>query len=101
MSYRVLFLNEAREDIKEAISYYHSLMPDLAKRFRQDLKSIVFLLQKRPKTFGFRYQAFRTVNLQVFPYQLHYQIDEKRHQVVVFAVLHGYRDPDFIKQHIK
>lgn len=100
MTYKVLFLDEAREDVKEAIYYYRSLIPGLALRFKCDLSNIVSILRNRPKTFGFRFKEFRTANLNIFPYQVHYKIEEENHCVIVFAVLHGYRDPEFVRQRI-
>lgn len=97
MIYKVLLLDEAKADVAEARFYYNSLVSGLGKRFKLDLKKIVSQLQNNPHTFGYRFEEFRTANLQIFPYQVHYRIDEYNHSVIIFAVLHGYRNPDFIK----
>ncbi len=76
--------------------YNRSLVNGLDQRFKLDLRRIIFQLEENPKIFGVRFKKFRTANLNIFPYQVHYQIDEVNNTVVVFAVLHANRDPDFI-----
>ena len=100
MTYKVLLLDGAKTDIKEARAYYNSLVPGLGKRFKIDLIKIILQLQGNPQIFGFRFNAFRTANLQIFPYQVHYRIKEEHSAVIIFAVLHAYKDPDFIKDRI-
>jgi len=95
--YKVLLLDEAKADIAGTRQYYNSLVQGLGKRFKLDLKKVVGQLQNNPHIFGFRFEEFRTANLQIFPYQVHYRIEENTNTVIVFAVLHGYRNPDFIK----
>lgn len=100
MSYKIILLNGAKADIKEARFYYSSLVPGLGKRFKIDLTKIIVQLQNNPQIFGFRFNEFRTAALQIFPYQVHYIIEEGSWTVIIFAVLHAYRDPDFIKTRI-
>ncbi len=97
MMYKIFLLQEAKEDILETRDYYKSLVSGLEKRFKLDLRRVIEKLQDNPYTFGFRFEEFRTANLQIFPYQVHYKIIEENQEVIVFAVLHAYRDPDFIK----
>jgi plasmid stabilization system protein ParE len=95
--YKVLFLQEAKEDIIEARGYYKSLVKGLEIRFKLDLIRIIDKLQENPHVYGFRFEEFRTANLTIFPYQIHFKIDESNNAIIVFAVLHAYRNPAFIK----
>jgi plasmid stabilization system protein ParE len=94
MPFEVLILEEAKFDIKEARIYYKSILPSLSKRFTSDLKNTIGNICSHPETFGFRFNEFRTANLSIFPYQVHYIIAEST--IIIFAVLHAYRDPTFI-----
>jgi plasmid stabilization system protein ParE len=49
-------------------------------------------LQENPHIFGSRSGENRVANFRTFPYQVYYYIDQET--VVVFAVLHAYRDRD-------
>jgi hypothetical protein len=94
--YKVIILEEAKADIKEARSYYRRVLRTLSTRFFSDVKNTVVEIKSHPFSFGFRFPDFRTANLSVFPYQVHYIIDEANAVLIIFAVLHAYRDPDFI-----
>lgn len=94
--YQVLFLNEAKDDILEARTYYKSLLKGLEVRFKLDLSRIINKLQENPHMYGFRLEEFRTANLSIFPYQIHYKIDETNKTIRVFAILHANRNPDLI-----
>ncbi|MCD4681595.1 MAG: type II toxin-antitoxin system RelE/ParE family toxin [Bacteroidales bacterium] len=54
----------------------------------------VQFLQRNPKAHNIRYENVRTAVLNVFPFMIHYSIDEKNQIVVVLAVLHTSRNPD-------
>jgi plasmid stabilization system protein ParE len=97
MMYKILLLDEAKTDITEARLYYNSLLDGLGKRFKLDLKKMVSRVQNNPHSFGFRFEQFRTANLEIFPYQIHYRIEEENKTIIIFAILHGYRNPPFIK----
>jgi plasmid stabilization system protein ParE len=45
MSYKVLIIDKANEDIRTAALYYKNIQPDLAKRFIREIR-------KKKKTFG-------------------------------------------------
>ncbi len=96
-TYKVIILEEAKVDIKDARSYYRRVLRTLSTRFFGDVKNTVADIKIHPFSFGFRFASFRTANLSVFPYQVHYIIDEANAVIIIFAVLHAYRDPDFIQ----
>jgi hypothetical protein len=57
-----------------------------------DVKGIVEILQDRPVVFSRRYRNTRVAHLRVFPYAIHYLIEEQK--VVVLGVFHTSIDPD-------
>lgn len=97
LKYKVIILDEAKDDIIEAKIYYKKILKKLSIRFAADVKSAVSEIRINPLIFGFRFEKFRTANLSVFPYQVHYILDEANATILIFAVLHAYRNPDFIK----
>lgn len=96
MKNKVLILDQAKVDVKEAKHYYKNILSSLSKRFIVDLESTVKRISNNPYTFGKRFKNFRTANLSVFPFQVHYTIDEEKNVVIIFAILHAYRDPNYI-----
>lgn len=100
MNYKVIILEEAKADIKEGRSYYRKILKSLSKRFTADVRYTVAEIKNHSFAYGFRSDNFRAANLSVFPYQVHYFISEEDVTVIIFAVLHAYRDPEFIKTRV-
>ncbi len=100
MRYKILFLNQAKEDVHQARMYYNDTLPKLGTRFRADLRAVIYSIAENPYSNGFRFENFRTSNLTIFPYQVHYIIEEDLRNVIVFAVLHAQRDPGFISRRL-
>jgi len=92
MSYKVVILPLARQDILEARVWYKDKSVDLPKRFVQQLKSVVERLRIRPQVHAVRYKNVRIANLSVFPYAVHYTIEENI--VVILAVFHVALNPE-------
>jgi len=88
MNYKVIILDEAKTDIVESRTFYRKILKSLGKRFTADVKSTVAEIKSHPFTFGFRFNNFRTANLSVFPYQVHYIIGGDL-IIIIFAVLHA------------
>lgn len=90
--YKVVFLPSARNDLKEAQDWYRNENITLLSRFRTDLKSIVEILENRPNVFSVRYRDVRVAHLKIFPYGLHYLVDQTK--IVVLGVFHTSINPD-------
>ncbi len=98
---QVYLLEEAQLDIWEAKSYYDAVVPGLGKRFLLDFIHTVQKIKANPFSFGFRHEQFRPANFKIFPYQIHYLIQEAELNIILFAVLHGFRNPNYIKSRNK
>ena len=101
IKYKIFIIEGAKLDIKDSRTHYRSIYKSLGKRFTADLKRVVKTISTSPLTFGFRFNDFRTANLNIFPYQLHFMVEEETHSNIIFAVLHAHRDPDFIKSRLR
>jgi plasmid stabilization system protein ParE len=96
--YKVIMLPVAKQDIKEAADWYNSKQEKLGKRFTQHIREKVNLLKKNPFSSVNRYDEVRTAVLDVFPFMIHYLIDEDKKLVVITAILHTSRNPDIWKR---
>jgi hypothetical protein len=94
---QVYLLEEAQMDVRVAQDYYNAVLPGLGKRFLLDFKLTVKKIKTNPFSFGSRHESFRTANFKIFPYQIHYLIQEADLKIILFAVLHGFRNPNYIK----
>jgi plasmid stabilization system protein ParE len=100
MNYKVIILDEAKVDIIEARHYYTKILKSLGKRFTTDVRSTVAKIRTYPLTFGYRFNNFRTANLSIFPYQVHYIINKGNSTIIIFAILHASRDSETVKKRL-
>lgn len=91
--YKSIILPLAKEDIREAARWYNKQSPGLGKRFTTEVRESVRFIRQNPTACNIRYDKVRTVVLKVFPFMIHYTINEASKSVVISAVLHTSRDP--------
>lgn len=92
--YKVIILPLAKQDIKEAATWYNNKQAGLGKRFTTDISQKVTLLKQNPLIAANRYQDIKTAVLDIFPFMMHYKVDKLEKLVIILAVLHTSRDPD-------
>lgn len=92
-----MILPLAKQDIKEAALWYNTKQKGLGKRFSLQIRQKVDLLKQEPYAAAIRYDDVRTAVLDVFPYMVHYSIDEAKKLILISAILHTSRNPDLWK----
>ncbi len=96
--YKAIILPLAKQDITEAALWYNKKQKGLGKRFTAHVRETVYYIKQNPEAFNVRYDKVRTAILNVFPFMIHYTVDEKNKIVVIAAVLHTSRNPDIWKK---
>lgn len=91
--YTPVILPPAASDIRKAASWYNTKQPGLGKRFTQQVRKKVHYICKNPNTPTIRYDEVRTIMLDVFPYMVHYIVNDAKKQLIISAVLHTSRNP--------
>jgi len=91
--HKFIILPLARDDIREAARWYNKQSPGLGKKFTAEVRESVRFIRQNPTACNIRYDKVRTVVLKVFPFMIHYTIDEASKTVVISSVLHTSRDP--------
>ncbi len=95
--YKSVILPLAKEDIRETAKWYNRQQKGLGKRFTAEVREHVHFIRQNPKASNIRYKNVRTTVLNVFPFMIHYTIEEKNKTIVVSAVLHTSRNPKLWK----
>lgn len=94
MSYKLVLHKEAGQDIEEAIDWYSKQLDGLGNQFYAKLTDKLEKLKENPQLWSVRYDEVHCVIVNVFPYLIHYIIEESEKKVVVLGVLHTSKDPD-------
>ena len=97
MAFRLSYFRAAKEDITEAKKWYHSQLPGLEKRFAKDLKNTIVRLASNPYAHAIRFDKFRIAHTDIFPYSVHYYIDDITNYIVIVGIVHDSRDVTFLK----
>ncbi|MCF0042222.1 type II toxin-antitoxin system RelE/ParE family toxin [Dyadobacter fanqingshengii] len=92
--YKLLILPLAKQDIREAATWYNEQQPDLGKRFIKFIRSKVKRISENPQLYPVRYHAVRTAVVDVFPFTIHFVVNESDRTILITAVLHTSQSPE-------
>lgn len=90
MSYKILIVDEAKLDFREALNYYKDINPKLARRFNQSFKESLKTLKNNPELFQIRFDDVRIKILKTFPYLIHFTI--YGNLIIIKAIFHSSRN---------
>lgn len=90
----VIVRPEAANDIRTAHAWYSEISAQFAATFIRRVDDAIERVRDWPLAYQVVRHTFRRVPLRRFPYALFYHADNDR--VVIVAVLHQARDPQFI-----
>jgi len=90
--YKVFYLDEVENDIAVAKQWYADRQEDLDVRFVAAVKETISSILKMPSAYAVRYRNVRIAHTKVFPYNVHFYIDETKLQVVIIGIVHNKRN---------
>ena len=90
--YKVLYLDEVENDIAVAKQWYAEQQKDLDVRFAAAVKETLSSILKMPSAYAVRYRNVRIAHTKIFPYNVHFYMDETKTQVVIIGIIHNKRN---------
>ena len=91
MTLPVVWLPEAYSELREAVSHYESIRPELAERFAAEVEETIARIAEGPLRYAGVDKERRRAGIRKFPYGLFFLVEETR--VVIIACFHGRRHP--------
>ena len=85
MKFKIKIEPEAYDDIQDAIDWYNKKQPGLGSKFHAEVKGYINKLKINP-FFQVRYDDVRCLPLKIFPFMIHFTIDEAEYIVIIKAV---------------
>ena len=82
---------EAKADLLEARDWYEAQRPGWGAVFNRSVEACFERIRRMPRGFRAVHGEVRRAQLRRFPHGVFYWIEDE--QIVVFAILHGRRDP--------
>jgi plasmid stabilization system protein ParE len=92
--YKSIILPLAKQDIKETARWYNERQSGLGKQFTQHVREKVRFIRQNPKAVAIRYDFIRTAVLDIFPYMVHFSVNDANQLVIISAVLSTHRNPE-------
>jgi plasmid stabilization system protein ParE len=92
--YKIKIEPEVIDDLNEASKWYENQKIGLGKLFKRQFKSEIEILKVYPELFENRYRDFRCMELEKYPYMVHYQIIDSQELVIITSIFHTSRNPD-------
>ena len=89
---KIFLTTEAKLDIKEASYWYEEKEKGLGRRFTTVIREEIAFISKNPESIALRYKEIHTCVVSVFPYMIHYYIDNNR--LVIVGILHTSLSPN-------
>jgi plasmid stabilization system protein ParE len=90
---RIRFVEEARAEFLDGISYYEKQQRKLGGRFKVEVEQTVLWLAEHPEICRFRPSGYRRLNLRIFPYYIPYIIRDST--LWILAIAHERRKPEY------
>lgn len=86
---RIILSPDAKADIRSAVRWYKRTDPNLAFRFKSEIRGTLRRIARFPYQFPLVESTFRRANLKRFRYAILFSVGKER--VVVKAVVHQHR----------
>jgi toxin ParE1/3/4 len=95
----IIYASPAESELVKAAEYYDAQREGLGRAFLDAVRAAEKQVQRNPQTWAFRRKPVRSCRVQRFPYRLYYV--EEPDRVVVVAVAHASRHPDYWKERLR
>lgn len=94
------FHPEARAEYREAALWYSRQKPRLGSEFVSAVEAALAAIVENPERYAPVDHGVRRYPMKRFPYRIHFLHLEDRNQVVIYAVMHVRREPDYWKHRL-
>jgi plasmid stabilization system protein ParE len=94
----ILFEEEAKAELRQSAKYYDHQKPGLGVEFMAEVSAALDYIGRYPLASPVVRGDFRRTRVKRFPFDIIYAVEEKR--IVVVAVMHQRRQPDYWKGRI-
>lgn len=91
--FKIEFSPGAADDILEAKLWYNLQQKGLGKRFGDDLEATITAIKSNPFHASIKFHNIRTASLKIFPYSVHFEIDELEKTIRILSIFHFSRKP--------
>ncbi|HEX7185940.1 MAG TPA: type II toxin-antitoxin system RelE/ParE family toxin [Thermoanaerobaculia bacterium] len=94
----IFFEEDAKAELRQSAKYYDRQKPGLGSEFTVEISTVLDYIGRHPFASPSVRGGFRRTRVKRFPFDVIYAVEEER--IVVVAVMHHRRHPDYWKDRI-
>ena len=100
MARQLQYFDEVETDLHQAKVWYKEQKEGLEIEFANVIEKTIEHILDTPKAYAIRYKKVRIAHPKIFPYTIHFYIDELNKTVVITAIVHSKRHQKITKKRI-
>ena len=93
MKAEIVYTHFVKVDLKEINQWYRKIDKKLWIFFLKEFRLKINFIKENPLASEIKYDFYRIVFLQKFPYGIHYQFDDEKNIITIYSVFHTSRNP--------
>jgi len=90
---KIHILQEAEEELAEAIQHYEDISHGLGIRLKNQVKQAILWIEDNYELPRVRKKGYRRINCKSFPYYIAYFTSEE--DIFIVAIANGYKRPEY------
>ena len=94
MAFILVNHKEVKNDVLSAKVWYKAKSLELENRFSTEIKKTIASIGKNPFLFQVKYLSIRTAFTEIFPYGIHFHVNEKTEIITIVGVFHTSISPN-------
>ncbi len=98
MAYKLQYFDEVEKDVHQAKSWYKKQRDGLEIEFAKAIEKTIEHILFTPKIYSVRYKTIRIAHPKIFPYNIHFYINEANKTVVITAIVYNKRHPNLVNK---
>ena len=98
--YKILYFEQVFIDVQEAKIWYKDQKEGLEIEFATAIENAIKQIIKMPTAYSPRYKNVRIAHPIIFPYNIHFYIDEDNKTIVFTGIVHNKRNPSIVKKRV-
>jgi hypothetical protein len=98
--YSSQYFDQVFTDIQEAKIWYKSQKEGLEVEFSLEIINAIEKVLKMPSSYALRYKNVRIAHPKIFPFNIHFYIDEINNIVVFTAIVNNKRNSQYVMNRV-
>lgn len=91
--YNSKYFDQVFTDIQQAKNWYKEQRDGLEIEFANAIEKAIEQVLKMPLAYSLKYKNIRIAHPKIFPYNIHFYVEEESKTIVFTAIVHNKREP--------